>query len=238
MTLAPSHLPPPPAPARRRGVGDGGTPDDPGSRALAAQVALLRSLCGPGRPSLLHVGCGTGQVLLGLAPDLALGIGVAPDVEDVYRARLAGARQGLGRLHFTVGTAVAFRVDQVLPQAFDLVLVEAIGGLRGLSRDLGGALRRLAPGGRIVVVGTDDSHPAVAWRRWCRGEKPPPGLTPQGAREAARRLGLEPVSDHSLPWEPEPVPEQPAGSRLKRALGRMTPPPRAGAFALVLRRPG
>ncbi|QJE73876.1 class I SAM-dependent methyltransferase [Aerophototrophica crusticola] len=169
MTLAPSHLPPPPAPARRRGVGDGGSPDDPGARALAAQVALLRSLCGPGRPSLLHVGCGTGQVLLGLAPDLGLGIGVAPDVEDVCRARLASVRQGLGRLHFTVGTAVAFRVDQVPPQAFDLVLVQAIGGLRGLSRDLGGALRRLAPGGRIVVLGTDDSHPAVVWRRWCRG---------------------------------------------------------------------
>lgn len=207
------------------------------ARAFAARHGLLRSLCTRERDgTLLDVGCGRGQDLLALAPHMALGVGVDASANAVQLARLAAMDALRRNLRFAVGNAVAFRVDAPVPDRYDLVVVRGGDDLGGFARSLRAARQRLAPQGRIVVLGTDERHPAVAWRHWCLGLKRSVCFTPDLVRELAGRLSLDRADQHALPWHPEPLPEdlapRPGLVRKLSGLAGLCP---GGSFALVLR---
>ncbi|WP_119678857.1 class I SAM-dependent methyltransferase [Indioceanicola profundi] len=181
---------------------------DPRFRVFHARLALLRVLCRGSRSRILDVSCGGGDDLLALSPLVAFGVGVDVSAPRVQRARLAALDLHLDNLRFAVGDAVAFHMDGSLPDTFDLILVRGcLGGETRALRVLRAARRRLARGGRIVVIEPHAHHPAVLWQRFCTGGRlglpDPTGMTPGCVRRLARAEGLEPIAFELLPWVPE-----------------------------------
>lgn len=215
---------------------------DPRLRAFIARLALLRTLCRGIRPRVLDVSCGGGDDLLALSPLMTLGVGVDVAAPRVQRARLVALQLHLDNLRFAVGDAVAFHMDGSLPETFDLVLIR--GCLRGegrAERVLRAARRRLARGGRVVVVEPHAHHPAILWQRlWSCGRlslPDPAGMTPGSVRRLAMAQGLEPTAYYLMPW----APAEEDTARLAecrpwvRALAQLPLSTGSAGFALVMR---
>ncbi|NDD31514.1 MAG: methyltransferase domain-containing protein, partial [Proteobacteria bacterium] len=106
------------------------------------------------RPRVLEIGCGTGLLLARLAPDCATYVGIDFSRESVTAARaLCASRADLAHVELEERTA-----DDTahLPEGgFDLVILNSIiqyfPGVEYLERVVRGALRLLAPGGRIFL---------------------------------------------------------------------------------------
>lgn len=248
MTAARDHtLPPGREPPSPFGVGQGwpGPDGDPRVRAHLARLALLHSLCRGWRPSLLEVACGAGDDLLALSRVVGFAVGVDAAAARIQQARLAALELRLDNLRFTVGDAVAFYIDGAVPATYDLIVLRGcMAGLERAGRLLDAARRRLAPGGRILVLETNAHHPAVMWRRFCllgRQALPHPrGMTPGLLRQLAARRGLEPVAYHLLPWAPpeEEESQLTARGRWSQAMARLPLPVEGACFGLVLRPQG
>jgi 2-polyprenyl-6-hydroxyphenyl methylase/3-demethylubiquinone-9 3-methyltransferase len=130
-------------------------------RLLAGRLALIRAHAGL-RPqdAVLDVGCGPGQHLLALAPEIAGGVGVdlSPRMIEVARAALASSpsRQ---RLRFEVADAQALGPPAVPPGSFDLALcIGALEHMLDKRAALAGIHRALAPGGRLFCLGPSGDY--------------------------------------------------------------------------------
>src|SRR5690349_14711591 len=73
---------------------------------FAARIRYLRNVCHElGRPRVLDLGCGTGQMLVQLSPVIEYGVGL--DISDAMIGRAPRLAQG-GQLRFRVADAVRF----------------------------------------------------------------------------------------------------------------------------------
>ena len=148
-------------------------------------------------------------------------------------------------ISFAVGDAVVFHPEGPVPEQFDLILIRC-GEVHGGDprRELLAARRRLARGGRIVLLAPHAKSPARLWRRWLgRAEDMLPGisnqvpLTPAEARRLAERAGLEPTAFHIIPWAGSGR-EDPAPAFIRILVDALAHLPFAalrGGFALVMR---
>jgi len=114
---------------------------------------------------VLEIGCGSGLILWELAPRVGRYVGVDPSVRTQERNRERVAELGAEGLDLELVTGFAHELDAAVPadgEPFDLVLlastVQFFPGPRYLERVLGEALRRLAPGGAVVVADVMDAR--------------------------------------------------------------------------------
>ena len=221
----------------------------PAAAEFRARHRFLRTLCCDtwrgARPTVLDVGCGTGLDLVALSPFIAQGVGIDFSAPMIRQARAAAARRACLNLRFAVGDAIAFPVlpeagAEALPQRFDLILLagvlEHLGDPR---RVLATCRRRLAGGGRLVIVTPHRRSPALLLERWRAlrlGVAPERHLTPAELRHLARRAGLEQAAFQPLPYlAPLRPPPSPWIGRAMKALTRLPLSALRGAFAMVLR---
>ncbi|MEO7386779.1 MAG: methyltransferase domain-containing protein, partial [Gammaproteobacteria bacterium] len=153
-----------------------------GDRALADLLRTMLADCPLGE--ILHVGCGSGQVLGLLLADACLAVGTEPSGHLRQLARLRLRQAGLPR--WTVREAkphqLPFDAD-----AFDVVILEdALGKASGntLESSLAEAARVLRPAGRLLlldrILPTDSIlaarlaalNFAVTRRQWLPGRAP------------------------------------------------------------------
>jgi SAM-dependent methyltransferase len=201
-----------------------------------ARHRFLRELCRGEGLSMLDAGCGTGADLRALAPYLHMGIGVDLDGSHIAEARAAASAGRIANLRFAIGDAIAFTLsDAAAPLFYDLILLaDVLEQAADPRRVLAACRRRLAIGGRIVVIAVHRGRPG----RWLireggadRGQH----FTPAELRQIGRRAGLEAVACRALPWlPPRPEGRGRAAHLLLRALSRLPVPAFKGAFALVL----
>lgn len=225
----------------------------PAAGEFRARQRFLRDLCRQtwrgARPTVLDVGCGTGLDLLALSPFIAQGVGVDFSAQMILQARASAGRRACLNLRFAVGDAVAFTVlpeagapngDGEVPQRFDLILLagvlEHLGDPR---RVLAICRRRLAGGGRLVIVTPHRRSPALLLERWRAlrmGVAPERHLIPAELCHLARRAGLEQESFRPLPYlAPLRPPPPHLLGRAMKALTRVPVAALRGAFAMVLR---
>ncbi|NDD31164.1 MAG: class I SAM-dependent methyltransferase, partial [Proteobacteria bacterium] len=106
------------------------------------------------RPRVIEIGCGTGLLLARLAPDCATYLGFDFSHESVTAARdLCASRADLA--HVQIEERTADDTAHLPAGGFDLVILNSIvqyfPGVEYLERVVQGALRVLAPGGRIFL---------------------------------------------------------------------------------------
>ncbi len=163
------------------------------SDADAEFADLIRRLPGS-RPmgDILHVGCGSGELLRLLLPDARMAVGTEPSGHrrQVARARLRQA----GLPHWTIRDAVPINLP-FGADAFDLVIVQdSLDSGADVQKILGEAARVLRPTGQLLILDrilpTDGEMSArlavlgfaVNRRQWL------PGRTPDRALFLASRL--------------------------------------------------
>ena len=106
---------------------------------------LVASVVPPGS-SVVEIGCGTGDLLAGLAPARGLGLDLSPEMVAVAR-RKHGARGS--ELEFRVGDAEALEVDE----KFDfVVLSDLLGDLTDVWAVFRSLRRVTHPGTRVVIT--------------------------------------------------------------------------------------
>ena len=180
-------------------------PDSARAAELAARVRYLRSVCGGlGRPRVLDLGCGTGEVLRQLSPVIQAGIGV-----DISRAMIERARRHIenDRLQFHIADAVQF--CNQCQDRFELVLL--VGVLDHLpDQDFAAAAVRrvIGPGGRLIIVSPHPWGPIFLLKRLAHfGREVPPAnhLSPGRLIALAGQHGLRLVRVRALPYAPWPV---------------------------------
>jgi SAM-dependent methyltransferase len=169
---------------------------------FAARVRYLRKICAAlGRPSVLDLGCGTGQVLIELLPVIKCGIGV-----DISPAMIEHARRATQdhRVQFHVGDAARF--CSLWEGRFDVVLL--IGTLDHLPdqvQALAAAGRLIHPRGRLIVISPHPWSPIFLLRRlvgWGRDMPPARHLSPRRLVAHAREHGLRIIRIRALPYAP------------------------------------
>jgi len=138
------------------------------------------------------VGCGIGDQLAQLAPEIAEGVGIDPDPAMIREARARyGRRARLRFLPLSLEEAEPARIG-----SFDLVLfVTSLEHLADAKAALARARRLLRPGGRVLVWMPHPRHPRslVARLGAACGRIPPfRHLTPAELERAARAAGLVP----------------------------------------------
>jgi ubiquinone/menaquinone biosynthesis C-methylase UbiE len=103
--------------------------------------------------SLLDVGCGSGSITLGLAPQVRRVLGVDVDDDDFVDARTYAAEHGIDNVEFRAGSVYALGVPDA---SFDACLAHSL--LEALDRPLE-ALREthraLRPGGVVGVASVE-----------------------------------------------------------------------------------
>jgi ubiquinone/menaquinone biosynthesis C-methylase UbiE len=122
-------------------------------RLFEYRLALVRSLARP-RPTdvVLDVGCGTGHHLLGLAPQVAYGIGVdiSPGMIDLARFRLRNSRP-TAQLTFKVDDGEQLR--EIADQSIDLAIcIGAFEHMLDKRAVLASIHRVLKPDGRFFCL--------------------------------------------------------------------------------------
>lgn len=170
------------------------------SAEFAARIEYLHALCRElDRPSVLDLGCGTGQTLLHLLEVIGFGLGI-----DISRAMIARARRNAAGtpLQFRVGDAAHFCMH--CPDRFELVLL--IGVLEHLPDQpaaLAAARRVLTRDGRLVIIAPHPWNPAFRLKRLIDGGRdvaPTAHASPLSLRRVASRYGLEAVATRALPY--------------------------------------
>lgn len=213
-------------------------PGSPRAGEFSARLGLLRGLCAGGR-RVLELGCGTGLNLVALSPVIAQGVGVDFSPAMILHARANAARAGVRNLRFVLGDVLDPCTGS---EPFDVIILA--GTLEHLA-DPGAALascrKRLARGGRVVVIAPHRLNPCLLWQRLrgsggrlFAGDRHP---VPRELAALARRNGLVRTGLHALPCRPSHEGEAPPPAwvrHLTRAAGLVPLPATRGAFALVL----
>ena len=132
-------------------------------------VARLVTKCGlDGGQRLLDLGCGTGQVFLPLAPNLASVVAVDPDADMLEHAARETTRRGFSNVSFVHGKAEDMDSSH---GTFHLVTVGA--SFHWMDRySVGTVVARdlLVPGGRLAILGSPSLwHGDEAWHSVVRG---------------------------------------------------------------------
>jgi SAM-dependent methyltransferase len=133
-------------------------------RLLQYRLALIRkrSRLGLG-DAVLDLGCGTGEHLIALAPQIRSGTGIDLSPRMVAVARQQALRAAPGRpLRFEVDNSEA--LNTVASASFELVLcIGAFEHMLDKAAVLRSAQRVLAPGGRFLCL---TPHGDYLWYRW------------------------------------------------------------------------
>ena len=143
-----------------------------------------------GRPRLLDVGCGRGELLIALAPDIRQGVGIdiAPDAIAVARRRLLGVEHVA--LHLLPADGLA---DRDLGSFEVICFVGSLEHMSDPRRALRAARTRATPDGRIVVVVISPKAPHAIASRWALRWSDGPAvahLGVDGLRPVAAAAGL------------------------------------------------
>lgn len=180
------------SPTRRRAAGSRRWRRVPTGRTVTARTAELALQCIPAPSRVLHVGCGTGELLRHLAssaPTAVVLVGVDPSSSAVARARRIS---GDDRLRFDVGAADGLPYPD---GTFDLVVVQGSPSRwSDAASGLAQCARVLASGGRLVVAGRGSVADAI-------GSVIGRGIGPRSRRRTERLLvanGFESVQWHPL----------------------------------------
>ncbi len=109
---------------------------------------------------VLEIGCGSGLILWEMAPRVASAVGLDPSALTQERNRAYAAERGIANVELRTG--FAHEIDELPAAAFDLVVlastVQFFPGPLYLERVVEQALRRLAPGGALLVADVPDAR--------------------------------------------------------------------------------
>src|SRR6185295_909428 len=126
------------------------------------------ALAGPWlRPDarVLEIGCGAGLILWPIAARVAQSVGLDPSALTQERNRTYATEQGL---NVDLRTGFAHEIDDLPAGGFDLVVVAStvqfFPGPVYLERVVEKALRRLAPGGALVIADVPDARRRAEFR--------------------------------------------------------------------------
>jgi SAM-dependent methyltransferase len=170
-----------------------------------ARIHYLSEVCRAlGRPRVLDLGCGTGQMLARLSASIRYGLGVDASRSMIERAR----RTARGpHLEFQVADAVAF--CNGYGARFDLVLLTGVlEHLKDQETAIAAARRVLAAHGRLVVISPHPWNFLLQLKHLVSAdaEEPPARhLSPHRLAAIARRCGLRLESIRPLPYAAWPA---------------------------------
>jgi SAM-dependent methyltransferase len=168
-------------------------------------IVRLREYCRDGRGRLLDLGCGTGQLILQLAPFFEHAVGIDPEPDMLREAKVAARSRHVGNVEWLTGSSN--ELDPALGQ-FDLVTIGTAFHFMEPQATLSN-LRRIASGGAVAVVYNGSPmwlHPdpwAKALR--CVLERRPGQLSDVDFTAEALRVAEETMQDlrymHLERWE-------------------------------------
>jgi SAM-dependent methyltransferase len=206
-------------------------PASPRAAEFTARVTYLQDRCRKlGRPRVLDLGCGTGQVLAHLSPLIDHGVGV-----DISRAMLARARRAAPSscLRFCAADAIEFcsRCDE----RFDLVLlIGALDHLLDPEAALAGVKRVIRPAGRLIVISPHPWNPIFLLKRLTRSYRdipPTKHISPSRLLALGKRHCFRFLHVDALPYA-----AWPAATRILNAIRSPGKNPLIeGAFAIEFR---
>jgi len=149
-------------------------------------AGLARTRLAPGA-RVLEIGCGSGLILFELAPQAARYVGIDPSERTQARNRERVAARGLSQVELLTG--FAHDVAALPEESFDLVILASVvqffPGLRYLEQVLEIALRRLAPGGTLLLADVVDP------RREAEFSASLAGRAPQATKRAGHELAVD-----------------------------------------------
>jgi SAM-dependent methyltransferase len=114
-------------------------------------VALLAEFGSGGRRQLLDLGCGTGTLLLQLAPSFERAIGVDPEPDMLREAERATREKGFENVEWIRGSSADLQTLTPALGRFDLVTIGTAFHFMEPAATLA-ALQRIAPGGAIAIA--------------------------------------------------------------------------------------
>jgi amino acid adenylation domain-containing protein len=116
---------------------------------------------------VLEIGCGAGLLLWEMAPRVARMVGIDPSPATQERNRRWAEERGLGNVELPTG--FAHEIDEKVAGEFDLIVlastVQFFPGPIYLERVVERALRRLAPGGALLIADVPDARRREELRR-------------------------------------------------------------------------
>jgi SAM-dependent methyltransferase len=112
-------------------------------------VAHLQGFGRGGR--LLDLGCGTGTLLLQLAPSFEYAVGIDPEPDMLREAKRAAREQGIGNVEWIRGSSAQLRELEPRLGRFDLVTIGTAFHFMEPRATLG-ELQRIAAGGGVAVA--------------------------------------------------------------------------------------
>ena len=135
--------------------------DEYRDRVLALAAPWLRP-----DARVLEIGCGSGLLLWEMAPRVARAVGLDPSGGTQERNRAHAVALGLANVELRTG--FAHEIDDLPAGAFDLVVmastVQFFPGPEYLERVVEEALRRLAPGGALLIADVPDARRQADFR--------------------------------------------------------------------------
>ena len=158
----------------------------------------------PGSAHVLDVGCGAGGTSTWLVEKLGVCVtGIANGAAQIALARQRAARLGLaGQCHFLHAD---FHCLPDLPPAQAAVAIESFVHAQDAGHFFDQVVRRLEPGGRLVVIddfltplGQQDSRADFWVQRFCQGWYVRSLLSLDQAQKLAERAGFRLVARHDL----------------------------------------
>jgi amino acid adenylation domain-containing protein len=116
---------------------------------------------------VLEIGCGSGLILWEMAPRVASVVGLDPSGLTQARNRAYATEHGLTNVELRTG--FAHEIDELPAGDFDLIVmastIQFFPGPLYLERIVEGALRRLAPGGALLIADVPDARRQAEFQR-------------------------------------------------------------------------